>query len=188
MESVKVKVTLSKRKSGFLWSYKPIFVVIQLMMGVNLNVSAVNFGSSSKERRSHRFSPLISWSFGFAMLVFTISVSYLYVIFVLKYVTWESVRVDGYNLTQTNLMMIYISTISTSLETLAVYLIFFVLVLSGKWESLWDILEKIERQTPKLDHTFYRRCRKFAIIGAIIILTVYLATILSLKKKELNVL
>lgn len=144
----------------FEWCFKPIFVWIHLVTGINLIPS-----DQSESTKGRVFFTFFSATYGYFLLVFAISVNILSMVFFLKTTTIKNFKEEGINVTQANLMISYITAINDATESFTIYLVFYSFVLMGKWKSLWLVLKQIERQHPQLNRDCYHQCRKYALIG-----------------------
>lgn len=154
------KFASEKTILDFEWCFKPVFVLARATMGIDLRRDMEGYWS------------IATFSFGFFMLVFTISVNCLSVIFTFRTITLKSFKEDGVHMTEANLFIIYITVINSCLENVSIYLLFFAHVLTGKWKSILIVLEQIGIDLTHLEEVFYRRCRRFSIMGVIVILVV----------------
>ena len=157
----------------FAWSFKPILLWMRLVMGIDLNRS-INHSVDSR-------SPccwMVCQSYGFLVLVYTISVNILTVIFMFESTSDDSLKEGegGFNIltniTRSNLMILRITAFNEVAFNVFVYLVFYAAVLMKIWKPLWSILEQLQFQSPKLNCQFYQCCRKITLTGITCILVV----------------
>lgn len=81
-------------------------------------------------------------------------------------------RKNGFMISPSNLLIIHITAINNASKNFSICLIFFMSVLSGKWNSLWLVVEQIEFHLAHLNRKFYLRCRMIVVLGMLAILAV----------------
>ncbi len=151
----------------FEWSFKSILVLMRLVLGIDLNPPT----HPSIRQICYKIFRL---SFGFLMVVFTIFANILQLILKMKstYDTSPENPIASLNLTQSNLVVIRITTVNETIFNVVIYLVFYVVVLKNVWKPLWATLQQLQSQSPKFDREFYRSCRNITYAGLLSIFVV----------------
>ncbi len=163
------KTKVQDSQLDFKWSFKPIIFLMRVVLGIDLDPYKPTHSSIRQIccRISH-------FSFGLIVLVFTIVVNVLHLILTIKstYDTSPENPIASLNLTQSNLIVIRITAVNETVFNVAIYLIFYVVVVMNAWKSLWFILQQLQLQSPKFDREFYRSCRRITYAGLLSIFVV----------------
>ena len=154
---------------NFAWVFKPIIYWIRIMMGVDLRSG---FSSNHHLEGHGTCLGILSGSFACFLLIFTLSVNILSIIYTFKEQTFLFFKEKGIEMTQSNLMIIYITAANNCFENASVYLLFLMSVVFGRWKSLCHSFEQIELHFPYLSREFYGRCRKISFIGLLFVMAV----------------
>lgn len=153
---------------NFEWSLKPVLVLMRIMLGIDIHPQ-----SSTRPSTSNICCRISRAFFGFLVLVFTIVFNVVHLVSTIDS-TYDTLQENSIflNLTQSNLLIIRITAFNEMVFNVVIYLLFYAVVMTNVWKSLWSTFQQLQLQPPKFDRDFYHSCRKITIAAMFCILVV----------------
>ncbi len=161
----------------FEWSLRPLLVPIQ-MFGFQLN--KLERPTDNEEGDGKTIIRCISSSttsrrwihvIGFCTLLFNVTLHVASLVHGVDRLKINGLGPNGTNLTTANLLNHGIEHFNYTFILIGVPSVFYIVSLTTRWKSLWQILENIQENL-NLKPKFYRKCRKIVLIGLVLLFLV----------------